>query len=121
MNPHDSVREKVRQIFAEAFGSRADIFSGGVPARRANNALSLALAEDFDPAVADEIAFHMVDWETDAAFVVASLLFPERFTKEELQAGIDMFLIHVPAHVMAAARLSGNPAEDNFVGGCDES
>lgn len=48
-----------------------------------------------------------LDWETDAAFLVAFLLFPERFTKEELQAATDMLLIHVPAHVVAAARLAG--------------
>jgi hypothetical protein len=114
MDAHDSVREKVWKIFAEACGSRADIFKEGVPAREANDTLSLALAEDFDPVVADEIAFHMVDWETDAAFVVACLLFPERFTKEELQAGTDMFVVHVPAHAMAAARLAGYAPKDIF-------
>lgn len=114
MNPHESAREKAWKVFAEAFGERASLFKGGVPARRANDILSAALAEDFDPLVADEIAFHMVDWETDAAFVVAFLLFPERFTKEELQAATDMFLVHVPAHVMAAARLAGHPPTDIF-------
>lgn len=117
MDAHDSVREKVWKIFAEAFGARADLFKGGSPAREANDVLGLALAEDFDPLVADQIAFHMVDWETDAAFLVACLMFPERFTKEELQAGTDMFVIHVPAHVMAAARLSGHVPEDVFEGG----
>ena len=114
MNAYDSLKEKVFKIFMEAFGDRAALFKGGVPARQANDALSAALSEDHDPLTADEIAFHMVDWETDAAFVVALLLFPERFTKEELQAGIDMFLIHVPAHVMAAARLAGHEPEDIF-------
>lgn len=121
MDAHDSVREKVWQIFAEAFGSRADIFKGGLPAREANDILSVALGEDFDAIAADEIAFHMVDWEMDAAFVVACLLFPERFTKEELQAGTDMFVVHVPAHAMAAARLSGYAPKDIFEGGGDET
>jgi hypothetical protein len=113
MDAHAAVREKAWKIFAEAFGERANLFKGGIPAREANDVLSVALADDFDPAVADEIAFHMVDWETDAAFLVAFLLFPERFTKEELQAGTDMFLIHVPAHVMAAVRLAGHEPKDS--------
>jgi hypothetical protein len=116
MDVHDSVKEKAWKIFAEAFGARADLFKGGIPAREANDILSAALAENADPLVADEIAFHMVDWEMDAAFVVAFLLFPERFTKEELQAGTEMFLIHVPAHVMAAARLAGHEPKDIFEG-----
>lgn len=117
MDAHSSVREKAWRIFAEAFGERADLFKGCVSARHANDVLSAALSEDLDPLVADEVAFHMVDWETDAAFVVAFLLFPERFTKDELQAGTDMFLIHAPSHVMAAARLAGHETKDIFKGG----
>lgn len=114
MDAHDSVRQKVWEIFSTTFTKRADLFKGGIAARTANNILGAALAEHLDPVLADQIAFHMVDWETDAAFIVAFLLFPERFTKEELQAATEMFLIHVPAHVMAAARLAGYKVEDIF-------
>ncbi len=114
MDAHDSVRDKAWKIFHEAFGSRADLFKGGIPAGKANDILGAALAENGDPLVADEIAFHMVDWQTDAAFLVAFLLFPERFTKEELQAATEMFLIHVPAHVVAAGRLAGHDVQDIF-------
>jgi hypothetical protein len=86
-----------------------------VNARKQNDILGQALAQERDPLVADQIAFHMVDWNSDAAFVVAFLLFPERFTPEELDAAVDMFLIHVPAHVMAAARLGGYQVKDIFV------
>jgi hypothetical protein len=41
-------------------------------------------------------------------------LFPERFTQDEIEAAVDMFLIHVPNHIVAAARLAGHPAEDIF-------
>lgn len=107
MDDHDTVREKVAQIFIEAFGERAALFKGGVPARAANDRLAVALGEELEPLVADEVAFHLVDWETDAAFLVAFMMFPERFTSAELQAAVDMFLVHVPAHVQAAARLAG--------------
>jgi len=63
---------------------------------------------------ADQIAFHLTDWNSDAAFIVALHLFPERFTPEEIEAAVDMFLVHVPAHVVAAARLAGHPTADIF-------
>ncbi|MBX7229078.1 MAG: hypothetical protein K1X48_05700 [Burkholderiaceae bacterium] len=114
MDAHDSVRQKVWEIFSTTFAERADLFKGGVAARTANDILGTALSNKYlDPLLADEIAFHMVDWETDAAFIVAFLLFPERFTEEELQAATEMFLIHVPTHVMAAARLAGYNIKDS--------
>ena len=113
---HESVRTKVHQLFVELAGTRGELFRGGVPARHANNVLGQALADQMDPLKADEMAFHLVDWETDAAFLVSVMLYPERFTPEELRAGVDMFMIHVPAHVMSAARLGGYPATDIF---CD--
>ncbi|MBB3195883.1 hypothetical protein [Roseateles terrae] len=118
MDNHDSVRAKVAQIFIDAFGERAALFKGGVPARDANDALGVALAEQLEPLVADEVAFHLIDWETDAAFLVAFMMFPERFTSAELQAAVEMFLVHVPAHVQAAARLAGYEVP-NILGGGD--
>jgi hypothetical protein len=105
MDAHDSVKAKVDAIFVEMAGSRADQLRGNTPARRANDLLGKVLASNGDPLKADELAFHLLDWNSDAAFLVAFLLFPERFTAEELLAGVDMFLVHVPAHILAAARL----------------
>ena len=76
--------------------------------------LGQALTADLDELKADELAFHLVDWNSDAAFLVAFVLFPERFTPEELRAAVNMFLVHVPAHVLAAARLGGYEATDIF-------
>jgi hypothetical protein len=59
--------------------------------------------------------FTLVDWNSDAAFPVAFMLFPERFTAEEPQAGVSLFVVHVPAHVLAAARLGGYEAKDIFI------
>ena len=113
MGAHNSVRTKVAEILIDAFGERAALFKGGIPAREANDRLCEALVEDMgDPLLADQIAFHLVDWETDAAFLIAFMLFPDRFTAEELQAAVSMFLVHVPAHVQAAARLAGYEVHD---------
>lgn len=114
MDEHASVKAKVHTIFRELAGDRANSLLGGVPARRANDILGRALIEGCDELKADELAFHLVDWNSDAAFIVAFILFPERFTEEELRAAVDMFLVHVPAHVLAAARLGGYEANDIF-------
>lgn len=115
---HDSVREKVQAIFTELAGDRARMLEGGTfPASITSTitaALSGADATEERILHADRIAFNLTDWNSDAAFLVALHLFPERFTPEEIEAAVDMFLIHVPAHVIAAARLAGHPTEDIF-------
>ncbi len=63
---------------------------------------------------ADQIGFHLVDWQADAAFIVALSLYPERFTDEEIREGVLAFLLHAPSHVVEAARLAGQPC-DTFV------
>jgi hypothetical protein len=112
MDAHDSVRAKVDAIFRELVGDRATQLRGNVNARRANDILGQALAEDLDPLKADQLAFNLVDWNSDAAFLVGVILFPERFTPEELRVGVDMFLIHAPNHILTAARLGGYEAKD---------
>jgi len=109
MDAHDSVRAKVDAIFKELVGDRAHVLRGDVPARHANDVLGQALAAEFDldPLRADELAFNLVDWNADAAFLVAMMLYPERFTQAELGAGVGMLMIHVPDHVVAAARVGG--------------
>ena len=112
MDAYDSVAEKVDAIFRELVGDRAETLRGNVPARHANDVLGRALIGELDPLQADQLAFNLVDWNSDAAFLVALMLFPERFTIDELQAGVDKFLIHVPAHILAAARIGGYEATD---------
>lgn len=114
MDEYDSVRAKVDAVFREFSGDRADALVGDNAARAANSILGQALTEGRDELTADELAFHLVDWNSDAAFLVAFMLFPERFTAEELRAGVDMLLIHAPAHILAAARLGGHEAKDIF-------
>lgn len=117
-DPHDSVRKKVQAIFAELVGDRARMLTGDtIPAgitSTIREALSGPDATEEQILHADEIAFHLTDWNYDAAFVVALHLFPERFTPGEIEAGVDMFLAHVPWHVISAARLAGHAAEDSL-------
>lgn len=117
-NPYDSVRKKVAAIFFELAGDRAKVLDGAILPTGITSAITAALtgSDDCDERLLqnDQIAFHLTDWNADAAFLVALHLFPEKFTLEEIRAGIDLFLVHVPAHVIAAARLAGNSVEDTF-------
>jgi hypothetical protein len=113
MDAIESVRRKVSAIFAELVGERANRLDGSVIAEPAMSALARALAEEYGER-ANDIAFHMADWNSDAAFVVAVHLFPERFTSEEIAAGVGLFLVHAPNHIRAACGLTGQYVWENF-------
>ena len=113
----NSVEEKVEQIFRELVGDRVKNLDSSSFSSAVASTITAALCdEDSDKEILtkDEIAFHLTDWNGDAAFIVALLLFPERFSKEEIQDGVESCLIHIPQHILAAARLGGYPAEDIF-------
>jgi hypothetical protein len=118
---HDSVAEKVLAIFRELVGDRAECLDGSTPSSAARRALETALADDYDPERAADVAFHLIDWNWDAAFLVAVHLFPERFTAEELAAGAGMVLLHAPNHLAAAATLIHHPVQDVFKVGVAEN
>jgi hypothetical protein len=109
----DSVRRKVDAIFAELVGSRARRLDGSVIAEPAMSAVASSLADQYGEKAHDS-AFHMTDWNSDAAFVVAVHLFPERFTAEEIAAGVGMFLVHAPNHIRAACGLTGQYVWENL-------
>jgi hypothetical protein len=113
-----SVREKVEAIFRELAGDRAATLDAtALPAGITSTITAALAAEDAgDEEIlhADEIAFHLTDWSSEAAFLVALHLFPERFTYEEIREGVQAFLIHAPHHIFAAARLAGHPTDDIF-------
>ena len=112
-NAIDSVRQKVLALFSDLAGVRTTRL-GEPGAGETRETLATALSADYPPDKARELAFHLADWHTDAAFILAVHLFPERFTAEELCAGAAMLLVHVPNHLAAAAKLSGNPVSDIF-------
>ena len=117
-DPHDSVRKKVEAIFTELAGHRTRMLDGSTFPAGITSTITSPLsgpdASNEQVLCADQIAFHLTDWSSDTAFIVALHLFPERFTSEEIEAGVGLFLCHVPFHVIAAARLAGYQAEDLF-------
>ena len=105
---------KAKAILADAFGERADRLDPGVFASATMDAIKEALAPRLGKDIAGEIAFHMSDWNSEAAFILALHLFPEKFTKEEIEDGISDFLTHAPNHIAKAAGLIGCPVSDIF-------
>jgi hypothetical protein len=115
---HDTVRKKVEALFTELAGERARMLDGSLFPAGITSTITASLsgpaASEEQVLQADTIAFHLTDWNADAAFIVALHLYPERFTPEEIEAGVGMLLSHVPSHVIAAARLAGYPVEDSL-------
>jgi hypothetical protein len=107
---HDSFRKKVDDIFRELAGAeRAKWLGAGVPSRCMTQIAHAVSSESgYSEQVGWDIGMHVADWQADAAFLVALHLFPERFTAEEIDEAVRSLLIHVPDHVVAAARLAGH-------------
>jgi hypothetical protein len=70
---------------------------------------------------ADHVAFHMTDWLEDLANFAQFCAEPDQWNDKEAQDMLVAFLIHVPNHVAAAAKiLTGIPVTDIFgVGAVD--
>jgi hypothetical protein len=119
---HDTVRQKVLAIFTALASDRAERLRGDEPpSSEVLDAFRDALVADHSPEVARAIAIHLVDWNWEAAFIVAVHLFPEQFKPEELLVGTDMLLSHAPNHLAAAATIVGHPIEDVFEVGVPDS
>lgn len=108
-----SVRSKVVAIFREMATDRVSTLDG-LAKPEIVAIIGKALGSDHTPEVARDIGFHICDWKLDAAFVVAVHLFPERFTSNEIRAGVIDLVVHAPNHMAAAAKLAGHPIEDIF-------
>jgi hypothetical protein len=106
-----SVEDKVAAIFRELAGEKSERLDSGRYLADVNSRITAALAsgpkEESMMMHHDQIGFHLIDWQAEAAFLVALSLYPERFTDEEIQDGVEAFLIHAPSHVVEAARLAG--------------
>ena len=53
-----------------------------------------------------DFVFHMRDWESDLFALEKLYRAPERYSAEQFRRVLGGFLIHVPAHLIQAARLA---------------
>jgi hypothetical protein len=116
----DTVSEKVQSLFKSIVGEAAIRLDGSYFPDKICNRISEVLSEYYSEEIAKKIAFHLVDWNGDAAFLVALHLWPEKFTTKEIVKGLFQLFPHVPDHLAAAAKLAGQPVTDVFeVGALD--
>jgi hypothetical protein len=106
------VRAKVQAIFFELVGSRSDALDK--VAKDIIARIKAVFSTEYGPDVASTLGMHLSDWKADGAFLVALHLFPERFTDEELEAGIGLFLCHAPNHIRAACKITDAYVWENF-------
>jgi hypothetical protein len=109
-DPNRAAFDKTAQIFQELCQESCRRLDPTIPAGMdAKMALveriSRIFAERFGPERAQEFALHVVGFPSDVAFVTALFLFPERFTDEEVAAGIRCFGIEASHHAVEVARL----------------
>ena len=65
--------------------------------------------------VANDVAFHMTDWDHNLDDLLRIYKDPERISNDEIVRIVLEFLAHVPNHVAAAKKLAGlGPIEDVF-------
>ncbi len=102
-----SMEAKVHTIFSELVGDKAFSLSSTMLAKDTIQRIKSVYAEELGLRRASNLGMNMSDWHSDAAFVVALHLFPERFTALEIRAGVEMFLSHAPNHIVAACDLIG--------------
>jgi hypothetical protein len=107
-NSHERVRTKTKVIFTEIAGDRAARLDPSNALEDMKSLVATALQRNFGIERARELAFHMLDWNGEAAFIVALLLYPERFSSDEIEAGITGFLIHAPNHIPAALKIAAD-------------
>ena len=108
-DPNQTAFDKTAQIFQELCQERCHrldpTIAAGMDAKTALiERISRIFAERFGPERAQEFALHAVGFPSDVAFVTALFLFPERFTDEEVAAGIRCFGIEASHHAVEIAR-----------------
>ncbi len=83
--------------------------------KRARSRIERVLIQaGFLPEIASQLAFHLSDWSSEVAFLLAVQVSPEEFTEDEILNGLSAFLAHAPNHLAAAAKLFGLPVQDIF-------
>jgi hypothetical protein len=103
----NTVGTKVQEIFGDrSHALRGDRFPT-TTCTLICNALCDGDSSEATVLLNDQIALNVADWNSDAAFIVALSLFPERFSDAEIRDGVHRLLIHVPDHVIEAAQLAG--------------
>ena len=108
-DPNQAAFNKTAQIFGEICPARSrKLIDPSAPesvdiGQELRERISQIFTKRFGPEKAQEFAIHVTGFPSDAAFLVALFLFPERFTDEEVAAGIRCFGIEASFHGLEIA------------------
>jgi hypothetical protein len=108
-----NVQDKVAAVF-ESFGEARNNVDSSSVASTIQERIAKALEGDLGDEKAHDVAFHLSDWNGDAAFLVALHLKPEMFSDQDIRDGVQGLLCHTPHHLMAAAKLACYELRDVF-------
>ena len=107
--------KKVRTMFSDLASDRVNLLAGHTfPNEICDRIYGALKSTGMDDKVARDTAFHLTDINSNVAFLMAVYLFPERFSDEEIDRGVNNLIVHMPNHLFAAAKINGFPAEDVF-------
>ena len=101
--PTGRALRKARAIFAKAFGARGDGLFESSSTAAMTETIASAFAREMDPGKAGDIGFHLGDWASDAALLLALHMFPEKFTPTEIRHVTDYLAAGLPHHCAALA------------------
>ena len=109
-DPNQSAFDKTCQVFRELCpNDYTNLVDPMCPKRSVEGdvaeRISRIFEERFGMEKAREFAVHVTGFPADVAFLVALFLYPERFTDEEVAAGIRCFGIEAAYHAVAVARM----------------
>jgi len=104
---------KAYENFREFFGNKSSCRTPDVEDRIAK-AIANGSSKKKCLKKAKELGFHLMDWHSNAEFILALSLFPERFTDAEIRQGVIWFLVHAGYHILEAARLIMVPLRSHF-------
>jgi hypothetical protein len=111
-DPNQAALDKTAQIFQEICpGHYKNLLDPVSPKSKSEIGQELVarvsriFAERFGPEKAQDFAIHVTGFPSDVAFLVALFLYPERFTDDEVAAGIRCFGIEASYHAVAIAKM----------------
>jgi hypothetical protein len=114
-DPHQAAFDKTVQIFQELCPAHySNLLDPSSPKSfKVGNDLAARVtrifSKRFGPETAREYATHVTGFPADAAFLVALLLYPDRFTDDEVAAGVGCFGIEASLHGPPIARILDFP------------
>ena len=106
-DPNQAAVDKTTQIFKEICPDQYQkLVDRSIPEwLRLHDRISGIISKRFEKEKADDFTRHVIGFPSDMAFMVALFLFPERFTDEEIAAGIRCFGIEASFHAVEIARM----------------